>query len=83
MVTCSEGERQLLEEMQNRNFPKSVIVTVVWATRKAPDSTQAVTEVMERIKSGATPKEMTRFVQPILRDSLTADKKAYGGVNRG
>ena len=74
MVTWSEGECQLLEEMQNRSFPKSVVTTVIWATREAPDSAYAVTEVMERIKSGATPKEITRFVQPILRDFLTADK---------
>ncbi len=64
------AEKKIINKMDALNFPESVKTTVIWATREAPDSAAALTEVDVLLDKKPTGKEMTRAVQPMLKASM-------------
>lgn len=67
MEARNRAEERILAAMDEMAFPESVQTTVLWATRKAPDSAAAVREVEALLKQQPTGKEMTRAVQKYIR----------------
>ena len=66
MEVWNKTEQRILDTMVSRGFPGSVKTTVIWAIRKAEDSTEAAKEVEELLAKGATTKEMVKAVQKHL-----------------
>lgn len=67
MQIRNKAEKRVLNAMERRGFPGSVRTTVIWATRRAEDSKAALAEVEKKLASGATAKEMVKFVQPMFQ----------------
>ena len=67
MEARNATEKRILTAMDEKGFPESVQTTVLWATRKAPDSAEAAREVEALLREQPTGKEMTRAVQKYIR----------------
>lgn len=61
------AERRVLQKMEQRDFPGSVKMTVIGAIWDEPEQAGELESLLD---GGATPKEMVKAVQPIIRRAL-------------
>lgn len=67
MEAWNAVEARMLEQMEELSFPGSVKTTVIWALRKAENRAEAESEIEALLEQKATPKELVKAVQPMLR----------------
>ncbi|MBQ9429420.1 MAG: hypothetical protein IJU41_07760 [Clostridia bacterium] len=75
METMSETEVRVLQKMEARNFPDSVITTVVIAIQESKRAKEAAEEMEALLDKQATPREMVKAIQPIIRENENLDTK--------
>jgi signal recognition particle GTPase len=57
----------LIDAMEKRNFPISVIETAIGAIEDSPNQEETLKEIMEMIPTAQTPKEIVKMLQPIIK----------------
>ncbi len=57
----------LIDAMEKRTFPISVIETAIGAIEDSPNQEETLKEIMEMIPAAQTPKEMVKMLQPIIK----------------
>ena len=69
MNLWNKTEERILKKMEGLGFPGSVKTTVIWATREAENSAEALKEVEALLDEKPTGREMTRAVQKFFGNS--------------
>ena len=65
----NETERRILKKMEKMGFPGSVKTTVFVTVQIAPESAMELEALLD---NGATPREMAKAVQPIIKETEKA-----------
>ena len=59
--------QRLVDTMEKRSFPISVIETAIGAIENSPNQEETLREIMDIIPAAQTPKEMVKLLQPIIK----------------
>lgn len=65
--TRNEAELRVLRKMEQKGFPGSVKMTVIGSIWDEPEQLENLESLLD---NGATPRDMVKVVQPIMRRAL-------------